>query len=597
MSGLPFLDLSVAALTAVPTGSMPSEGIPSSAASEVDKMLLNKKLALIYMTHGEEEAIKFANAHSRSGWIWKLEIAKLRNLVPGSIGYYMGSARVSMYGEASFLASLENCPLMWGEAHKQADNKLFMEWQRIGFVANRDYKNYNICHKHERMQRFYRAAAQAARDGGQVEMADEFEYLAKCLDDVGVQINDGTYAKWEYGLQTGWAHTMLFHCVHNTCAARAVEGIISEATGWKRYIGRHQGDDSAEVWSEPLAGPFAQAILDAAGQVGQATKQHFARDVDSWSEFLRVWYGRGMQRGSSLRSICSFVSADSQHSTYEGGTGMVKSIVDGCNTLWRRAGGHLGWRRSDVSVLLEYWSTSNEKFRNGKTTQWELHMAAGQDGYILCAYPDLRWKVQMRKVENRQRYPLEVGPILLRRARRNLHQAARAQEAYVYAEEYAKDVIECSVVRSGDVTGKVIGKADQLPDPSPSEQMVAEFAIKNCQKGRGGWRNEDAFSKEVVVGHYFAGSERVARAYLRDGRVPVGHCRPRMREILARGISLLAGKTRELVPLGAKYYCCAEKYWSHVELFLQRATNTHGCDPSVVGLAIARLAIETGEWL
>ncbi|BBZ90078.1 RNA dependent RNA polymerase [Diatom RNA virus 1] len=594
-SGLPYLHLCEAGLTAVPTGSMPSAAVPEAALAEVPKMLLNKKLALIYMTKGEEDAVKFAYKHSRSDWMWKLELAKLRNLLPGSIGYYLGSARVSMYGESRFLGTLPNCPLMWGESHKEVDAKRFMEWQDVGYVANRDYKNYNICHSHARMIAFYAAAEGACRAQGECEMADEFAHLQSCLTDVGVYV-DGEYNKWEYGLQSGWAHTMLFHCVHNVCAGATVESILNEDLGWKRWIARHQGDDSAEVWNEPLAGPIAQSILDAAGQVGQPTKQHFARDTGSWSEFLRIWYGQGQRRGATLRTISSFVSADSQHSPYEGGVAMCRAIVDGCNAVWRRAGGTLGWRESDIAVLLEYWGTSNAHYKEKGSTDWRLHLDQ-RSKQVIAAYPGMRWISHHKKTDTRARYPLEIGATLIKRARRNLNRAARAPDLMPYARQYAEDVIECSVERSSDYIGTVLRAAPPVPEEAPEEEWAAQNVVKRCRDGKGGWRNEDEFAKEVVVGHYFAGSERVARAYLKDGLRPVGHCSPRMVETLSRGIDLLAGKTRESIPLAARCYCCAEKYWSHIEHYLQSVRIKVPIHHELLGLLVAKRAIALGEWL
>jgi len=594
-SGGVFQPLCVNALTTVPTGSVGAAGHTRAALAELDKAQLNKKLAIVYMTEGEERAVKFASEHSRSGWLWKLELAKLRNLVPGPLGLYMASARVSAYGESAFLATLPNCPLMWGDDHKIVDTNMFMGWQEVGYVANRDFKNYNICHKHSRMQAFYRSAARVCRERGAEEMARELEYMIKCLDDVGVVMEDGTYFKWEYGLQTGWAHTMLFHCVHNSCAGRVVDDMLSSHVGWKRYIARHQGDDSAEVWNAVMAGPIAQAILDAGGQVGQATKQHFARAPGSWSEFLRVWQRSGMQRASTVRAICSFVSADSQHAAYEGGGSMIKSIVSGANTVWRRAGGKTGWRESDMAVLCAYWASTNAQFRENRVVDWRVHF--GTDAPLMfAAYPTQGWGLREVKRDVVARYDVKAGEILQRRARRNLQLGARAQGAEKYAVEYTVDLLECAVERSVELSGAVVGSAKVLPPVSEVVRFVATQAYSAAQAGVPGWRDEDAFAKQMAVGYLFAGSERVGRAYLKDGLRPVVRCSSKVVHVLERGIKLLAGKTRGVISLCASYYVCAEKYWSHVEAVMQRHRVGQLCHKNV-GLVIAREAIRRGEWI
>jgi len=597
-SGQEYHHLTEMALTAVPTGSVPAYGTNSLALDEIDKMHLNKKLAIIYFTKGEEEALKYGQMHARSNWMWKLEIAKLRNLVPGTFGYYLSSARVSAYGEARFLGTLENVPLMWSEARKEKENALFMQWQDVGYVACRDYKNYNLCHKHERMQMFYDAAQAACRRLGEDQMADDYEHMSRCLDDVGVYV-DGVYNKWEFGLQTGWAHTMMFHCVHNSCAGRVAAQMVREKTGWRRMVAGHQGDDSREVWSEPLAGPLAQAILDAGGQVGQHDKQHFARDKGSWAEFLRVWYKGSVTRGSALRLIGGFVSADSQHRPSEGGVEAIRTVISSANGVWRRQGGNLGWRRSDLSAMLEYWATSNRKFKDEGAVDWRAQLSE-RFGMALGMYPDMQWDVIGGRVVRRRRYDVEVGPHMLKRARRNLNKVGRVPRLGRYAAEYAKDMVASGVTQSYDLDGAEVRHAEPCDGAGltwAQDAMARRGAakvVRRCLAGHGGWQDKDTFSVQMTVNHLFAGSESVARACVKDISFFSVRGAENLRTNVARGLKLLAGETSVDKSLCKQQFVCAEKYWAHIEVLLREQGECVALQ-RWIGFLVAEYAISAGE--
>jgi hypothetical protein len=599
-SGQPYHHLAEMALTKVPCGSIGANGVNELAAQEIEKMHLNKKLAIIYLTKGEEEALKFAECNARSGWLWKLEIGKLRNLIPGSLGYYLSSARASAYGEGRFLGTMENVPLMWSEARKEKVNSEFAGWQSLGYVACRDYKNYNICHKHERMQMFYAEAARMSRFLGVSDLAEDFDHMQRCLDDVGVYVDD-VYNKWEYGLQTGWAHTMMFHCVHNSCAGRVVAKMVQELTGWKRYVASHQGDDSREVWSDVMAGPLAQAILDASGQVGQAEKQHFATETGSWAEFLRVWYKQGVTRGSALRVIGGLVSSDGQHSPHEGGVEMVKTICETLNDVWRRQGGKLGMRVSDVATLMDYWSTSNEEFRLRGSVNWR-GMLSERFGLALAAFPELQWRAIGGTVDRRKRYKVEAGPYMLKRARRNLLAVGRVLDIGRYAAEYAKDMIASGVETSVDIKDVVVepdvacGSHDNEIKETPHLLAGAREVVRRCLEGKMGWQDKDEFSVQVTVNHLFAGSETVARKYVKE-HVHINLTgAPALRENLERGLGLLAGKTSMDRKLLSQNLVCAKKYWPHVETYL-RDRVYYSAIQRWLGYLVAYEAIRCGEWI
>lgn len=288
------------------------------------------------------------------------------------------------------------------------------------------------------------------------------------------------------------------------------------------------------------------------------------------------------------------MSGDSQHAPHEGGVAQVKAIVSAANTVWRRAGGTLGWRQQDLAALIAYWAASNEQYREKETVDWRSHLAEGS-GLMCAAYPDMVWRVSGRKVDRRRRYPLEAGPTLLKRARRNLQRTARAVGAEKYAAEYAEDLLENSVEQSTVIVAGTVREPAPLVEPCVETKFLARKVVEACLSGRPGWRNEDQFAVQFVVGYAFSGSERVARAYLKDGLRPYFSITESLLEVAERGISILAGKTCEDAKQSASYYVCAEKYWNHVEQIMRNEPAYMRLDSRSVGMAIAREAIALGD--
>jgi hypothetical protein len=584
-----------AVMTRMPTGSISNNAIPDTALAELDRAYINKKLGVAYMTVQQEEALKREEVHSRSKSLEKLELAKMRNLAPGSTGYYLTSATISAYGESRFLATLADCPLMWGEDRRAKFIGLQAQYQNIGYVANRDFKNYNICHTHARMRAFYLAAAQGASAMGSADMVAEFERAAQCLESVGVYDSEGVYHRWEYGLMSGWGHTMLFNCLFNSCSGRAAAKVVANKLGVSRILAVHQGDDSAEVWDSMLGGPVAQALLDAAGQPGQSSKQHFARGVGEWSEFLRIWYQHGQQRGSALRSLCSFVSNDAQHAPTEGGFGQIKAIVNGFNTFWRRSGGRTAFREADVRALLAYWQDSNLSNRDVSVEKgrWEAALAPG-DGLTVLAFPGLFFDVEGREHVRRARYPVAAGDILRKRARRNLL-AVAVRGAEHYAEEYVDDLMQSAVEQSDVVTCAHVGARAPVTLTS-AESVIADEVVRRYKRGLRAWRSEDQKCKEMVVGQLFAGSERVAESFVADKRPVVKEYRMSVLNRINRGLKVLAGITSDLKTVRARYYACSDHYWGHIESVL-RDWSISKVSHAALGHAISRRAVLLGEWI
>ena len=92
------------------------------------------------------------------------------------------------------------------------------------------------------MKSLYDTAAERSAMLGDFDMAEAAP--ASCMNDVGVE-HEGHYFKWDFGLQSGWRHTMLLHYVSNLSLGHLVADIVAQLVPLaKLLISAHQGDDS-----------------------------------------------------------------------------------------------------------------------------------------------------------------------------------------------------------------------------------------------------------------------------------------------------------------------------------------------------------------
>lgn len=344
------------AFTAVPSGSAPSAIIPP-ALSGADEVHLNKRSAYLSMSPAQNiSLIQPGRLHSRSKAFQKTEPGKMRNLAPGSVALYDLSATLSHLAEDAFFAALPETPLMVSEPIRARRLDRLRQYSKISYAAARDYKNFNICHSHSDIKLFYNAIAESFRNAGAHDCAAIADKINICLDDVGIE-HEGTYYKWEYGLMSGWRHTMLINTTFNIALGRAVSRILEEDFSIRTLARTHTGDDSVEMWSHPMGGPIAQGILDACGKAGAPAKQGFSSSLGGWFEFCRInYYGESSTSASSLRGVGGFVSNDLQHNPLKGGADFAVALVDSLNTIARRCGGAIALRGSDTAALFKRWA-------------------------------------------------------------------------------------------------------------------------------------------------------------------------------------------------------------------------------------------------
>ena len=588
----------LSALTQVPTGSVGAAYCKGPAAAEVGSSNLNKKLATAYLSNARFWEILRNECHSFSDWLTKTELGKERNLVPGSFGFYLASTVLSAHGEAAFLASLDDSVIQMSDATAGHVLERLVGRADLGYVADRDFKNFNICLVHSDIRMFYNEVGDTALMMGASELADVAYHVGEAVRHVGV-LKDGKRINWLYGLQTGWRHTMLLNTLFNVCSGRAVARVVEEDGLGVRRAGLHVGDDSAEVYDRPLAGPYAQAILDAAGMVGQAGKQHFARSFGSWTEFLRIRYSTGRQRGAALRALCSFVSVDAQHAPLEGGHSQVSAIADGWNTIWRRSGGTTCLRVSDAEAIVAYWNLCNCDYRGGVTANWRRHLStAGSSGLQFLAFPTLAWTGKLR-TKRVLRHPETVGPVLLRRATRNLFSEAVAG-AHVYNREYADDLMMSALQVSDVDNGSAVGPPLDVSELTEAERVDVAYGARMIADSITSHalvpRDEMAEAAEAVCGLHFAGSSSVASAFAKAGGRVFGRMSDRVRNVTGLGMDILSGKTRVVKMPEFGYAPFPSEWWGHARRLTDGAYASGRMMWLVARASVAHL-LAAGMWM
>jgi hypothetical protein len=218
------------------------------------------------------------------------------------------------------------------------------------------------------------------------------------------------------------------------------------------------------------------------------------------------------------------------------------------------------------------------------------------------AYPDMRWNVKRGSFVRTARHRVEIGPTMLKRARRNLNAVARFVDPGRFAREYAQDLIQCGVEQGVDMVDVAVEETAPCGESAIERQLdvpaelEARRVVKQCLTGRHGWQDADGFSEQVAINYMYAGSERVARAHIASGDTIIVQAYGKLRQKVLRGMNLLAGRTSKDVALKNQQFVCAEKYWAHIEIALRKKGDLTKIQ-QWLGLRVARKALAAGDWI
>jgi len=545
-------------LTSVASGSISGEYVNDLARSEIDQNDFNKKIAFAYMT--EKEAFsRFtdpAELHSRSTVGQKTEPKSMRNVVPGTVPLYYWSSHLSAFGEKAFLSRLKNVTMMSSAGVQDAAVQRLATMAEESFTACRDYKNWNVAHLHTEFFDFYGSMSEVFKAYERPDLLIASESILTCLKDVGVYGPDGTFFKWEYGLQTGWRHTMLINTVFNVAAGEAMDLLLLELGLPPRLAALHQGDDSAELYLCMYDGPFVQAVLDGAGKLGKAAKQHFAPKLGSWIEFLRLYYdGRGVY-GSVSRAVSYSISVDTQHDDVRSSPEQAMSCLETENTIYRRSGLVGSLRKGDLLFYLEYWLTPSEQLKKDERLPLDYLFASisrGGRGARLLQFPDLQGTGLYSGEVLFVRQPRET-PGMESRARSKLVHLSPL-DLSAFGKEYAQTVLKSTIAMHTCVTvvepstesllSTKVRRSDRKPsdDTMNEAKYIASRVLANLAFiPISDYEAEDK-NVDVAVGVLFAGSREIADAYIRKNGIPSYSVRLDKKGMVKKGLDRLACKT------------------------------------------------------
>jgi hypothetical protein len=374
-------------LTEVAPGSIGSAYLNEDILSELGKERANKKISFAYMKKKDIKRLKSKKEkHSWSSFSIKHELAKERNLAPGSLALYYYSCIVSTPAETAYMATLPEVPihLTQNRFTKRIDE--FRRVARHSYVACRDYANYNVAHKHEDIKLFYSSIKEGLHPQTHAIMHDALDSILECMDTVGIKGPNGELYRWNYGLMSGWRHTMLINTAFNAIISRVAHRMLMKYEKIECYDTLAVGDDSTECYSHPLGGPWVQALLDAVGRVGKPEKQIFHQKKNGFIEFLRILYTDKGTFASGVRATCAFVCPDTQSPVPLGGPEMATAIVDCIGRIERRVG-HVFLRRGDILAMIKYWINSPENIEFGTFVPPLAAFCPTTIGGLGCVHP------------------------------------------------------------------------------------------------------------------------------------------------------------------------------------------------------------------
>jgi hypothetical protein len=434
--------------------------------------------------------------------------------------------------------------------------------------------NYNVAHKHEDIQLFYSGIKSGLHPQTHPIIHDALDSIKECLDTVGIKGPDGTEYRWNYGLMSGWRHTMLINTSFNAMIARVAHFMLKKYENISCYDTLAVGDDSTECYSSPFGGPWVQGLLDAVGRVGKPEKQIFHAHKGGFIEFLRILYTDKGTYASSVRSACSFVCPDTQSPVPLGGPEMAVAIVDCINRTECRTGTTF-LRRSDILCLIKYWINSPDNVATGTFVPPLSAFVSTDRGGLGCIHPHFQPSeiTGSGHIEARFRGDHFDQKKLDRTIKGKMAKIAVNLDLTDYAHEYAQDTLlsalqkvktmvwskhkntktdddifsfnndeqlSCKLTPIDNVSGKTKNaekiafcntskkemepilaerKTFSITGPKIRSDLINHLVNDTClciTKGRDVPIDFDDTLKEIAITTYFAGSHLVANRYISD---------------------------------------------------------------------------------
>jgi hypothetical protein len=512
--------------------------VPAGMQIECDDSDKSKKVLFAYMC-GTEARFVFdnpANYHTYTKVFFKTE-EKARLLAAGSQAAFYHQSILSALAETEFLDSLPETPMLWSAPKKQDFFASHHTTHSNSYNVCRDFKNFNECIRHRDLEKhwFGTIADEMKRQQVPADLIHSANACEVMMTAVGVII-DGQRIPWVHGLQSGWRMTMLLNTVMNICMGRAARAVVSEKTGISFFACLHQGDDSKESCSSPWGGPLVQSLLDAAGMPGAPLKQLFPSRRGGGFEFLREWITPGTRAGSAIRAACRFTCPDLQSPVPVGGVDMGAAVATSIEKVRRRLKSDK-LRVRDMETIVAHWTRSPEDAAAGRPAEWRavfLPRNRGGLGITSTLIDPDRFNGTVTLVTERR---LGMGDTTLLESivKHKLPTLQKNLPLARYSKAYTEDVVEASrgtrqYVEAANITG--CSSVEYSRRVRDREQRAKEIhlhatSVMNMERqimhaARREFSMEES-AKEYLIAAQFGGSERAARAWVRDGCPMFGH--------------------------------------------------------------------------
>nr|QXI69648.1 RNA-dependent RNA polymerase [Rhizoctonia solani dsRNA virus 14] len=280
----------------------------------------------------------------------KLELNKIRQLLPGPVWHWLGETVVlwgverSAYRRDDYIALEKPATVRFQRLH----DRLHRAGKHPGRpTLDMDYADFNITHMISDMQKIYRTIRDAALEvstPGQTWGDTDYagfvarccSWLIECLTDLNMRADggDGHIHHLIRGLWSGWKSTQFINTLENSNYFNQARICLTDILGYDPVIkAEGQGDDMDAVMNDLTDAMITVLYFQRCGHEMQPLKQLIGPYS---SEFLRITAHDGQLYGNLSRTIGSFCSSDMQSPELENGPVAVQGMNMAVNTMIRR---------------------------------------------------------------------------------------------------------------------------------------------------------------------------------------------------------------------------------------------------------------------
>nr|QDW81319.1 RNA-dependent RNA polymerase [Rhizoctonia solani dsRNA virus 7] len=333
----------------------------------------------------------------------KLELNKIRQLLPGPVWHWLGESIVlwgvenQSYRDNDYIALKKPAPITMARLLDRKERDIVNPGTT---TLDMDYADFNITHMITDMQKIYRTIKAAADEVTTTEqtwgdtdypgfVSRVCDWLIECLENLWMRADggDGEIHHLIRGLWSGWKSTQFINTNENSNYFNQARDCLAEILGADIFVkAEGQGDDMDAVVTSLVDALIAVNYFQYCGHEMQALKQLIGNKS---SEFLRITAHDGTLYGNLSRTIGSFCSADMQAPELENGPVTVQGLSMAVHTMIRRG---LDEEIGEIVRSVGIRRFSEIKIYNPATYDYQYHWLedheaaiSGHDGGLGCA--------------------------------------------------------------------------------------------------------------------------------------------------------------------------------------------------------------------